>query len=75
MNQIQNILTDKGSKYAASEAEAESNGTCLKSDDGESGAVMIILNVLKREEVFDHLIARKNTFFGCFTRAKDSLCC
>ena len=94
MNQIQNILTDKGSKYAASGDEAMSkkdvdrflakltskkkyakathntwavvlsDGTCLKSDDGESGAGMIILNVLRREEVFNHLIVVTRWYGG-----------
>lgn len=86
MNQIQNVLTDKGSKYAVSGATANSreqvttlltqlkskkkyakashntwalllsDGTRLKSDDGESGAGVVMLNVLEREQLTDHLV-------------------
>jgi len=80
MNQIQSVLSDKGSKYAVSGAPASSrddvtkllaklkakkkyakathntwalilsDGTKFKSDDGESGAGSVMLNVLKVEE-------------------------
>jgi len=86
MNQITNVLSDKGSKYAVSGGDAKSrddvtkllgklkskkkfakathntwalllsDGTQLKSDDGETGAGAVMLNVLQREQFKDHLI-------------------
>ena len=86
LQQINNVLTDKGSKYAVSGAVANSredvvtlltklkskkkyakathntwalllsDGTQLKSDDGESGAGMVMLNVLQREHLINHLV-------------------
>ncbi len=80
------VLTDRGSKYAVSGAQAEdraavdatlkalkrdkayakathntwgvllSDGTPLKGDDGESGAGMVILRMLEREGLNDHLL-------------------
>ena len=94
MNQIGNVLTDKGSKYAVSGAQANSkldvdrllkvlkskkkyakathntwglllsDGSVLKSDDGESGAGLIILNVLEREAVYDHLVVVTRWYGG-----------
>ena len=86
MRQFENVLSDKGSRYAVSGlvvsnradidqaikllcrkkkfAKATHNtwgavladGTRLKNDDGESGAGLIILDILQREAVFDHLV-------------------
>ena len=86
MNQITNVLSDKGSKYAVSGCVAKSrddvtkllvklkskkkfakathntwalllsDGTQMKSDDGETGAGAVMLNVLQREQFEDHLI-------------------
>jgi len=86
LQQINNVLTDKGSKYAVSGAIANcredvvalltqlkskkkyakathntwalllSDGTQFKSDDGESGAGMVMLNVLERERLTNHLV-------------------
>ena len=86
MNQISNVLSDKGSKYAVSGGVAKSrddvtqllgklkskkkfakathntwalllsDGTQLKSDDGETGAGAVMLHVLQREQFKDHLI-------------------
>lgn len=40
------------------------DGTQLKNDDGESGAGMIILRMLEREAVFDHLIVVTRWYGG-----------
>ncbi len=83
---LENLLTDKGSKYAVSgtpvtsKPEAVSalkalkrskkyakathntwavllrDGTPLKNDDGETGAGMVILRMLERENLHDHLV-------------------
>jgi len=85
MRILDNILTDRGSKYAVSGAPAAdaaavqevlrglkrtkqfsqathnswglicSEGS-LKNDDGESGAGMVILRMLEREELRDHVV-------------------
>lgn len=94
MNQIQNVLTDKGSKYAVSGAPAKnrrdvtalltklktkkkyakathntwalllSDGSQFKSDDGESGAGLVMLNVLEREQFTDHLVVVTRWYGG-----------
>lgn len=94
MQQIDHVLTDKGSKYAvsggpvASRAEAMeftkqlkrkkkfakathntwglilSDGTQIKNDDGESGAGAIILRMLEREGVTDHIIVVTRWYGG-----------
>ncbi len=94
MNQIEHVLTDKGSKYAVSggavgsRAEATdfvknlkrkkkfakathntwavilSDGTQIKNDDGESGAGAIILRMLEREGVRDHIIVVTRWYGG-----------
>ena len=82
---LENIISDRGSKYAvsgapcASEAEAKAlirelcrrkkfakathntwgliaDGVPVKNDDGESGAGMVILRMLEREGLHDHLV-------------------
>lgn len=94
LQQINNVLTDKGSKYAVSGAAASSredvtklliklkskkkyakathntwalllsDGTQFKSDDGESGAGMVMLNVLERERLTDHLVVVTRWYGG-----------
>ncbi|WP_298678823.1 YigZ family protein [uncultured Lentibacter sp.] len=84
LNQLENIIRDRGSRYAVSGAPAQSraemdallkalkknkkyakathntwavllpDGTPLKSDDGESGAGMVILRMLEREGLLGH---------------------
>lgn len=85
MHVIENIISDRGSKYAVSgapcgsEEEAKAlvreltkrkkfakathhswgliaGGTQIKNDDGESGAGMVILRMLEREELLDHVV-------------------
>lgn len=85
MRTIENILTDRGSKYAvsgapcASEAEAKailkdlkrkkkfarathntwaflSDQGPVKNDDGETGAGMVIVRMLEREDLQHHLV-------------------
>ena len=41
-----------------------SDGTALKGDDGESGAGMVILRMLEREELLDHLIVVTRWYGG-----------
>lgn len=83
---LDQVLTDKGSKYAVSGASAsskvqalavlkelkrtkkfakathntwgliQSDGTLIKNDDGETGAGMVILRMLEREEITDHVV-------------------
>ena len=93
MQTLDNILSDRGSKYAvtggpcASEAEARAMVATLKkrkkfakathhswgllteagpvkNDDGESGAGMVILRMLEREGVQDHLVVVTRWFGG-----------
>ena len=94
MLQIENVLTDRGSKYSVSGgtvkqpsdvkaflrklcskkkyAKATHNtwaviyadGTQVKNDDGESGAGMIVLRMLEREQLFDHLIVVTRWYGG-----------
>ena len=85
MRILDNILTDRGSKYAVSGAPAATAeevqavlkdlrrrkkfakathnswgllcaGGPLKNDDGESGAGMVILRMLEREDLRDHVV-------------------
>lgn len=92
--QLENILTDRGSKYAVSGgavttrqeaaafvkalcrnkkyAKATHNtwavvlpdGTPVKNDDGESGAGMVILRMLEREEVVGEVVVVTRWFGG-----------
>lgn len=94
MKQIENVVSDKGSKYAVSGSQASSSvqakqflktltrkkkyakathntwavilkdGTKIKNDDGESGAGMIILRMLEREQLFDHVIVVTRWYGG-----------
>lgn len=54
-----------------------SDGTPLKSDDGESGAGMVILNVLEHEGLTDHIVVVTRWYGGTklggdrFRRVKD----
>ena len=93
MRVLENIFTDRGSKYAvsggpcASPEEAKAfiktlcrkkkfakathntwgliaDGTPVKNDDGESGAGMVILRMLEREDLQDHLIVVTRWFGG-----------
>ena len=94
MQQILNVVTDRGSKYAVSglpvtsRAEIDaalkqlkrdkkfakathntwaallSDGTPLKGDDGESGARLVIVRMLEREGLTDHLIVVTRWYGG-----------
>lgn len=94
MLQIENVVRDRGSKYAVSGGAAASraevdrflkvlkgakkyarathnswavllgDGTPLKGDDGESGAGMVILRMLEREGLHDHLIVVTRWYGG-----------
>ena len=94
VNQIDPVLTDRGSKYAVSGAIADSrdaakavikdikrakkyakathntwavilsDGTQIKNDDGEAGAGAVILRMLEREALFDHVIVVTRWFGG-----------
>ncbi|WP_204112931.1 YigZ family protein [Shimia biformata] len=94
MLQFENVVTDRGSKYAVSggpvrnRAEVDqflkklkrvrkyakathntwavqlSDGTPIKGDDGESGAGMVILRMLEREGVTDHIIVVTRWYGG-----------
>lgn len=94
MHQIENVLSDKGSKYAVSGGvvtsrdEAKkfikkltakkkyakathntwalflSDGEQIKNDDGESGAGRIILRMLEREDLRDHIIVVTRWYGG-----------
>jgi putative IMPACT (imprinted ancient) family translation regulator len=90
---LENILTDRGSKYAVSggacgsPADAKTfiktlkktkkfakathnswgaicDGKPIKDDDGEGGAGMIILRMLEREELSDHIIVVTRWYGG-----------
>jgi putative IMPACT (imprinted ancient) family translation regulator len=56
-----------------------SEGGGLKNDDGESGAGMVILRMLEREELYDHIIVVTRWFGGVklggdrFRRVQDSV--
>ncbi|WP_322864998.1 YigZ family protein [Aquicoccus sp. G2-2] len=94
MIQIENVVTDRGSKYAVSggvvhnRADADAflktlkrdkkyakathnswamllaDGGPIKGDDGESGAGMVILRMLEREGLQDHLIVVTRWYGG-----------
>lgn len=93
MKILENIITDRGSKYAVSGgncrsadeakdfiaqlkrnkkfAKATHNSWGLicddgpvKNDDGESGAGMVILRMLEREEVHNHIIVVTRWYGG-----------
>lgn len=93
MRILDNIISDRGSKYAVSggpcaseeEAKAFIKALCrkkkfakashntwallsadapLKNDDGEAGAGMVILRMLEREELRDHIIVVTRWFGG-----------
>ena len=98
MHQIENVVSDKGSKYAVSGgptsdslqtkaflkslrakkkyAKATHNTWAViyhsdasgfsrvKSDDGESGAGMIILKMLEREAIFNHIVVVSRWYGG-----------
>ncbi|MBZ4023124.1 hypothetical protein CKO11_11700 [Rhodobacter sp. TJ_12] len=93
MRILDNIISDRGSKYAVSggpcgspqEARAFVQALCktkkfakathhswalltpeapLKNDDGETGAGMVILRMLEREGLHDHLIVVTRWFGG-----------
>ncbi|WP_420405548.1 YigZ family protein [Nisaea sp.] len=93
MRILDNIISDRGSKYAvsggpcASEAEAKafirtlcrkkkfakathntwallSAGGATKNDDGEAGAGMVILRMLAREGLRDHVVVVTRWFGG-----------
>ncbi len=55
------------------------DGTPLKGDDGESGAGMVILNVLTHENITDHIVVVTRWYGGTklggdrFRRVKDSV--
>lgn len=93
MRIIENIISDRGSKYAVSggpctsEADAKAfikelkrnkkfakathntwglitqNGP-VKNDDGESGAGMVILRMLERDDIRDHIIVVTRWYGG-----------
>lgn len=94
MIQIENVLTDRGSKYAVSgsraedRAEAEAfvkklcrkkkfakathntwavilpDGTQIKNDDGESGAGMVILRMLERQDILGEVVVVTRWYGG-----------
>lgn len=94
MIQIENVLTDRGSKYAVSGgvvadragadvfvknlcrkkkfAKASHNtwavilpdGTQIKNDDGESGAGMVILRMLERENITGEVVVVTRWYGG-----------
>lgn len=94
MLQIEQVVNDKGSKYAVSggiarsRAEVDqfvrilckkkkyakathnswavilSDGGRLKHDDGEGGAGLIMLDILQREALYDHLIVVTRWYGG-----------
>ena len=93
MRILENVISDRGSKYAVSggpcrsDAEAKAfikelcrkkkfakathntwavltSDTPLKNDDGEAGAGMVILRMLEREDLRDHIIVVTRWFGG-----------
>lgn len=94
MLQLENVVTDRGSKYAVSGgpitdrasidaflkqlkrvkkyskathntwAAVRSDGGAIKGDDGESGAGMVILRMLEREQLADHIIVVTRWYGG-----------
>ncbi len=90
---LDNVITDRGSKYAVSGGECRSADDAkvflkelkrkkkflkathnswgvvcaegsLKNDDGESGAGMIILRMLEREGLLDHIVVVTRWYGG-----------
>lgn len=106
---IENVLTDRGSRYAVSGALCASgeeakrllkslkrnkkfakathntwavilpDGTPIKNDDGESGAGMVILRMLEREEIKGEIVVVTRWFGGTklggdrFRRVQDAV--
>ena len=93
MKVYENIITDRGSKYAVSGGDCNSaqeakafikqlcrnkkfakathntwglivDGAPIKNDDGESGAGNIIVRMLEREEVHNHIIVVTRWYGG-----------
>ncbi|KPB00559.1 YigZ family protein [Ahrensia marina] len=93
MKILENIITDRGSKYAVSGGKCRSADEAkdfiaqlkrnkkfakathnswglicddgpVKNDDGESGAGMVILRMLEREEVHNHIIVVTRWYGG-----------
>ncbi|KAJ56177.1 hypothetical protein ACMU_10520 [Actibacterium mucosum KCTC 23349] len=93
MRQIENVLTDRGSKYAVSGGPAHSRAEVdaflktlkrtkkyakathnswavllpegpLKSDDGESGAGMVIIRMLERAGLHNHVVVVTRWYGG-----------
>lgn len=93
MQILENIITDRGSKYAVSGGDCRSADEAkefisqlkrnkkfakathnswglicgdgpLKNDDGESGAGMVILRMLEREGLHDHIIVVTRWYGG-----------
>lgn len=94
MLQLNNVVSDRGSKYAVSGGPVEdragvdaflkalkrdrkyakathntwavllSDGAPIKGDDGESGAGMVILRMLEREGLTDHVIVVTRWYGG-----------
>ncbi|UWR21652.1 YigZ family protein [Sulfitobacter sp. S190] len=94
MRKLDQILTDRGSKYAVSGAPATdraqvdalvgalrrekpyakathntwavvlSQGGALKNDDGEQGAGMVIVRMLERAQLYDHVIVVTRWYGG-----------
>ncbi len=94
MQQLENVVSDRGSKYAVSGAPVRSSedvesflkdlkrakryakathntwgvlfadGTPVKNDDGESGAGMVILRMLEREGLTDHIVVVTRWYGG-----------
>lgn len=108
MQQFDNIITDRGSKYSVSGGPAKSRAEAvafikelrrakkyakathntwgvllgdipLKNDDGESGAGMVILRMLERAELRDHIIVVTRWYGGVhlggdrFRRVQDAV--
>lgn len=94
MLQLENVVTDRGSRYAVSGgpvrtteevaaflkqlkrvkryakathntwAVIHADGSQIKNDDGESGAGMVILRMLEREGLTDHIVTVTRWYGG-----------
>jgi len=94
MIQLENVVSDRGSRYAVSGSEVQtpeevndflkalkrnkryakathntwavlySDGTPVKNDDGESGAGMVILRMLEREGLKNHVVVVTRWYGG-----------
>ena len=108
MQTFENVLTDRGSKYAASGGQVQSRAEAqafiktlkqgkkfakathntwavllddgpLKNDDGESGAGMVIVRMLERAELRNHIIVVTRWYGGVklggdrFRRVQDTV--